>query len=51
MLVHEVTETYYAQEIETWLGSDPSRVVTSFVVGKWFGPAFRRAATMEALVN
>ena len=43
--------TYYEQEIETWLGSNPSRVVTPFVVCKLFGPAFRSAATMEALVN
>ena len=44
-------KTYDAQEIETWLGSNPSRVVTPFVVCKMLGPAFRRAATMEALVN
>jgi len=25
-------KTYYTQEIETWLGSNPSRVVTPFVV-------------------
>jgi len=40
----------YAQEIETWLSSNPSRV-TPFVVYKLFGPDFRRAATMEDLVN
>jgi hypothetical protein len=51
MLVHEVTETNYAQEIETWLGSNPSRVVTRFVVCKLLRPAFRRAAKMEALIN
>jgi len=44
-------KTYYAQEIETWLGSNPGRVVTPFVVWKLFGPAYRRAATMEASVN
>jgi hypothetical protein len=26
------TKTYYAQEIATWLGSNPGRVVTPFVV-------------------
>jgi hypothetical protein len=41
---------YYAQEIETWLGSNPN-LVAPFVVWKLFGPAFRRAATVEALVN
>jgi uncharacterized protein (DUF1015 family) len=25
-------KTYYTQKIETWLGSNPSRVVTPFVV-------------------
>jgi hypothetical protein len=36
---------------QTLLGSNPSRVVTPFLVCKLFGPAFRRAATVEALVN
>jgi hypothetical protein len=44
-------ETYYAQEIETWLGNNPGRVVTPFVVCKLFGPAYRTAAIMEASVN
>jgi hypothetical protein len=45
--------TYYAQEIETWLGSNPGCVVTPFVVCKLFGPAYtrRRAATTEDSVN
>jgi hypothetical protein len=43
--------TYYAQEIDTWLGSNPGRVVTPFLVCKLFGPAYRIAATMEASVN
>jgi len=43
--------TYYAQEIETWLGNNPGSVVTPFVVCKLFEPAHRRAATMEASVN
>ena len=44
-------KTYYAQDIETWLGSSPLRGVTPFVVCKLFGPAYRRAATMETSVN
>jgi hypothetical protein len=32
-------KTYYAQEIETWLGSNPGRVVASFVGCKLFGSA------------
>ena len=44
-------KTYYVQELETWLSSSPVRVVRPFVVCKLFGPAYRRAATMEASVN
>jgi hypothetical protein len=44
-------KSYYAQEIETWLGSNPGHVVTPFVVCKLFRPAYKRAATMEASVN
>jgi len=44
-------KTYYAQEIETWLGNNPGRIVTPFLVCKLFGPAYRRAATMETSVN
>jgi hypothetical protein len=47
VLFHEVTETYYVEEIETWLGNNLSRVVTPFVVCKLFGPMFRRSATMK----
>jgi hypothetical protein len=44
-------KTYYAQEIETWLGNNPGRVFTPFVYCELFGPAYRRTATMEASVN
>ena len=44
-------KTYYAQVTETWLGSNPGRVVTLFVVCTLFGPTYRGAATMEASVN
>ena len=44
-------KTYYAQETETWLGSSPGRVVTLFVVCKFFGSAYKSAATMETQVN
>jgi hypothetical protein len=44
-------KTYYAQVTETWLVSNPSRVVASFVVCKLFGVACRRAATKEASIN
>jgi hypothetical protein len=40
-------KTHYAQEIETWLGNNPGLTVTPFVMCKLFGPAYRRAATME----
>jgi hypothetical protein len=48
-------EKYYAQEIQAWLGkwlgNNPKRIVTPFLVYKFFGPAYRRAATMETSVN
>ena len=44
-------KTYYAQVTETWLGSNPGRVVTFFVLCKFFGPAYKRAATMEVPIN
>jgi len=44
-------KTYCAQEIETWLGNNPGRIVTPFLVCRLFGPAYRRAATMETSVN
>jgi len=44
-------KTYYTQEIETWLGSNPGRVVAPFVVCKLLGHAYRRAAIMEASVH
>jgi hypothetical protein len=44
-------KTYYTQETETWLGNNPGRVFTPFVMCKLFEPACRRAATMEASVN
>ena len=44
-------ETYYAQVIVTWLGSNPGHVVTSFVVCKLFGSAYRRASTLDVSVN
>jgi hypothetical protein len=44
-------KTYYAQEIETWLCNNPGRIIASFLVCKLFGPAYRRAATMETSVN
>jgi hypothetical protein len=44
-------KTYYAQEIEKWLGKNPGSVVTSFLVCKLFGPAYRRATTTETSVN
>jgi hypothetical protein len=44
-------KTYYAQETETWLGNNPGRIVTFFLVCKLFGPAYGRAATMKTSVN
>jgi hypothetical protein len=44
-------KTYYAQEIETWLASNPGRAVTPLMVARLFGKAYMRAATMEASVN
>jgi hypothetical protein len=44
-------KTNYAQEIETWLGNNPGRIVTPFLVCKLFGPAYRKAATTGTSVN
>ena len=44
-------KTYYAQVIETWLDSNPARVVTSSVMCKFFELAYRRAETMKVSVN
>jgi hypothetical protein len=44
-------KTYYAQEIETWLGNNPGSIVTPFSVCKLFGSAYKRASTMETSVN
>ena len=44
-------KTYYAQEIERWLGSNHGHVVTPFVVCKLIGPAYRRTATMGDSLN
>ena len=44
-------KTYYVQEIKTWLGNNPGRVVTPFVVCKLSGPVYRGAATIEGSVN
>ncbi|XP_028966414.1 uncharacterized protein LOC108863738 [Galendromus occidentalis] len=40
-------KTYYAQEIETWLRNNPSRALKVSCIGKVFGIAYKRAATMQ----
>ncbi|KAK9752278.1 DDE superfamily endonuclease [Popillia japonica] len=42
-------KTFYAQAIEDWLHSNPGKVVTNFKVGRLFGIAYNRAATISIL--
>lgn len=44
-------KTFYAQAIEDWLHSNPGKVVTNFKVGRLFGIAYNRAATMNNSIN
>lgn len=44
-------KTFYAQAIEDWLHSNPGKVVTNFNVGRLFGVAYNRAATMNNSIN
>ncbi|KAK9703812.1 CENP-B N-terminal DNA-binding domain [Popillia japonica] len=44
-------KTFYAQAIEDWLHSSPGKVVTNFKVGRLFGIAYNRAATMNNSIN
>ncbi|KAJ4446410.1 hypothetical protein ANN_13106 [Periplaneta americana] len=44
-------KTFYCQEIESWLKNNFPRTVTIRQVGKLFGNAYLRAATVETAVN
>ena len=44
-------KTFYCQEIEKWLRSNPGRVVTVYQIGKLFGNAYKQAATGETAPN
>ncbi|CAH1969809.1 unnamed protein product [Acanthoscelides obtectus] len=43
--------TFYSQEVKTWLRTNPGRVVTQFQVGRLFGQAYARAATVQTAVS
>ena len=43
--------TYYNQECEKWLRSNPGRVITMFQLGRIFGSAYIRAATHEVAIG
>ena len=42
---------YYSEEVRKWLQSHPGRVVTINQIGKLYGAAFMRAASVEMAVN
>jgi len=44
-------KTYYAQEIETWVGGSIDSAVTIFVVWQLLGGARRRAASMPTKIT
>lgn len=43
--------TYYEAEVNTWLRSNPGRVVTQFQIAKLFGNAFIKSANMLTAMN
>jgi cellobiose-specific phosphotransferase system component IIB len=45
------SKTYYAQEVEQWIRSNPGRVITVYQIGELFGRAYMKAATAEAAAN
>ena len=44
-------DTFYCQEIEKWLRSNPGRLVTVYQIGELFGNAYKRAVTGEISAN
>jgi hypothetical protein len=44
-------ETYYTQEIETWLRNHPGRVVTHYQIAGLMGKAYLRTASAETAVS
>lgn len=42
---------YYEQEVKCWLRNNPGKVVTLYEVGKLFGTAFQRAATVQNAIS
>jgi len=42
---------YYSEEVRKWLQSHPGRVVTINQIGKLYGSAFMKAASIETAVN
>lgn len=43
--------TYYSENVRKWMRQNPGRRVTIYEVGKLFGDAFTKAATMETAIN
>lgn len=43
--------TYYSDEVKTWLRLHPGRPVTIYQVGKLFGVAFQKAASVQNAVS
>jgi hypothetical protein len=47
----EPLKTFYCQETEKWLCSQPGQVVTIYQTGELFGNAYKQAATGETVTN
>lgn len=43
--------TFYSQEVKAWLRANPGRIVTQYQVGRLFGQAYARAATIQTAVS
>lgn len=44
-------QTYYGQEIQTWLKQNPGRIVTHFQIASLFNKAYLKAATPATAIN
>jgi hypothetical protein len=43
--------TYYSSEVQRWMQQHPGRPITISQIGKLFGNAFRKAASIQTAVN
>jgi hypothetical protein len=43
--------TYYSSEVQRWMQQHPGRPITISQIGKLFGNAFRKAASIQTAIN